>query len=318
MWSSRTIASSLKTFDLDQILEPHFIHLALFDPQNQQGVGIDGKGQIILVLPGQEDVTSFRTEYASYDPWSNFIDVATNHELKDVAILRCDVDLNDNATIEAAAAIFSGLLDLQNHFGKTGQAIWKLKSLFSNRLNFEVPDFVITGFLGEILILLKSSNPDLAVKYWHSKIDDRYDYSGSDFRLEIKSTAGIIRHHHFTSHQIPGDVPTKTFVASVKISKVEKGENLVHVFRELEQKLGKDDYAKVVDLSLSVLGVPINLLLDYQFDLTASLDSIGLIAGTEVPCPTVAEGVISMEWIASLDQSSNLTSFYEDFFEQNQ
>ena len=314
MWDSKTIASAIQNAEADEKLQANHIRLKLFDLDRQIGVGTDGKGNTVLVLPGQDDAIAFDTEFASYDPWSNLIVFESSAHLDGVSILRCDIDGEDQATIEAAAAIFFGLLDLQEKFGKTGKAIWQLKSLFANRLKFELADSTITGLLGEIFIILASSDPSLAIKFWHSNIDDNFDFSGSNFRLEVKTSTTNLRNHHFSSHQIPGNVPEKTFVASVLIVRVENGTSISEIAKELETKLSENECLKLQVTIQKTLGVPLELISHYQIDLHATLSGIRILSGTDVPSPSIEDGVISMEWLANLDRAPNMQSFYEDFF----
>jgi len=317
MWDSKQIVKAIRSSEVDDELQPNHIHLQLFDLENQVGIGADGKGNTVLVLPGQQDAFAFETEFASYDPWSNLVVFESSTQLNGVSILRCNIEIEDEATSEAAAAIFFGLLDLQEKFGETGKAIWQLKSLFANRLKFELSDSTITGLLGELLIVAISKNPSFAVSFWHSNIDDKFDFSGSNFRLEVKSTSTGVRSHHFSSHQIPGIVPEKTFVASVQIVRVENGASLSDILASLSLKLDGDEFAKVTEIINRTLGVPADLVHDYQIDLEASRLGIKLLKGADVPSPSPNDGVISMEWLANLEDVAGMTSFYEDFFEKN-
>jgi hypothetical protein len=316
MWNSKDIVKAIGHSEVDDELPPNHIHLQLFDLETQTGIGADGKGNTVLVLPGQKDAFAFETEFASYDPWSNLVVFESSTQLDGVSILRCNIEIYDEATIEAAAAIFYGLLDLQEKFGETGKAIWQLKSLFANRLKFELADSTITGLVGELLVILASTSPSLAVKCWHSNIDDKFDFSGSNFRLEVKSTSTGIRNHHFTSHQIPGNVPEKTFVASVQVVRVESGTGLSEILTILQSKLEISDFAKVTEIIHRTIGVPVELVSEYQIDLTATLLGMKLLRSTDVPTPSISDGVISMDWLASLEGIDNLNSFYEDFFER--
>ena len=317
MWDSKQIVKAIRSSTIDDELQPNHIHLQLFDLGRQIGIGADGKGNTVLVLPGQQDAFAFETEFASYDPWSNLVVFESSTQLNGVSILRCNIEIEDEATIEAASAIFYGLIDLQEKFGETGKAIWQLKSLFANRLKFELSDSTITGLLGELLIVSIAKNPSLAVKFWHSNIDDKFDFSGSNFRLEVKSTSTGVRSHHFSSHQIPGNVPEKTFVASVQIVRVENGATLSDILARVSLKLDGDELAKVTEIIHRTLGVPAELVHDYQIDLDATHLGIKLLKGIDVPSPSPNDGVISMEWLANLEGVQGLTSFYEDFFEKN-
>jgi hypothetical protein len=318
MWDSKTIANVILNSQADEKLQGDQIRLKLFDLDRQIGVGSDGQGNTVLILPGQDDAIAFETEFASYDPWSNLILFESSAPLDGVSILRCDIDAEDHATSEAAAAIFYGLLDLQEKFGKTGRAIWQLKSLFANRLKFDLADSTITGLLGEILIILASSDASLAIKYWHSNIDDKFDFSGKNFRLEVKATSSNARSHYFSSSQIPGNVPEKTFVASILIVRVESGITISEIVNELQAKLGENERVKLQETIQSTLGVPVELISEYQIDLSATLKGIRILSSIDVPSPSPNEGVVSMEWLANLEGAQSMNSFYEDFFQRHQ
>ena len=317
MWDSKLIVNKISIKEVNDDLKPEFIHLRLFDIDKSVGVGVDGKGNTVLVLPGQTEVPAFQTAYASYDPWAQLTVLETGKQLKGISVLRCDLDLDDLHNVEAAAAIFLGLLDLQEKFGKTGKAIWQLKNLFENRLKFNLPDEVITGLIGELLIILGSSIPAIAIEYWHSNIDDKFDFSGEKFRLEVKSTTSSARNHNFSSYQIPGNVPEKIFVASTQIVKVEGGTSLSQILEKIEERVELEVFQKVIANVNETLGVPHELLVDYRIDLETSIESIRIYRGLDVPRPTSAEGVISIKWLAALDAITPVESIYEDFFIQN-
>jgi hypothetical protein len=316
MWDSKLIAENIAIKEVKENLEPEFIHLRLFDIEKSIGIGVDGRGNTVLMLPGQTEVPAFQTAFASYDPWAQLTVFETGKQLQGISVLRCDLDLDDIDNVEAAAAIFLGLLDLQEKFGKTGKAIWQLKSLFENRLKFKLSDEAITGLMGELLLILVSTNPSIAINYWHSNLDDKFDFSGEKFRLEVKSTTSGIRNHNFSSFQIPGNVPEKIFVASTQIVRIESGTTLSGVLQRIEQRVDVQSFQKVINNVNETLGVPHELLVDYQIDLEPSIDSIRIYRGLDVPCPTAPHGVISMKWLASLDGISPLDSIYEDFFIQ--
>jgi hypothetical protein len=317
VWNSREIVKAIRSSRVVDELPLNHIHLNLFDLENQVGVGADGIGNTVLVLPGQQESFAFETEFASYDPWSNLVVSESSAKLDGVSILRCNIEIGNEATTEAAAAIFFGLLDLQEKFGETGKAIWQLKSLFANRLKFELSDSTITGLMGELLIISISENVPLAVKFWHSNIDDKFDFSGSNFRLEVKSTSTGMRNHYFSSNQIPGNVPEKTFIASVKIVRVEVGTTLSEILSRLQLKLDKNEFEKVTEIIHRTIGVPVQLVTEYQIDLEETLLGIKLLKSSDVPCPVSGEGILSMDWLANLDGVPGMTSFYEDFFEVN-
>ena len=127
MWDSKVIAEKIAIKEVNEGLKPEFIHLRLFDIEKSIGVGVDGKGNTVLMLPGQTEVPAFQTAFASYDPWAQLTVFETGKQLQGISVLRCDLDLDDVDNVEAAAAIFLGLLDLQEKFGKTGKLFGNLR-----------------------------------------------------------------------------------------------------------------------------------------------------------------------------------------------
>ena len=134
----------------------------------------------------------------------------------------------------------------------------------------------------------------------------------------MKATSSNTRSHHFSSFQIPGNVPEKIFVASVMIVRVESGTTILELTKELQAKLGDNERIKLQETIHSTLGVPVELISDYQIDLPATLAGIRILSSIDVPSPSFREGVISMEWLANLDDTLRMDSFYEDFFQRHQ
>jgi hypothetical protein len=191
-----------------------------------------------------------------------------------------------------------------------------LKSLFENRLKFTLSDDVLTGLIGELLVILASINPSIAIAYWHTKTDDKFDFSGEKFRLEVKSTTGNNRNHNFSSYQIPGNVPDKVFIASTQIVRIEKGTTFAEILGKIEEQVEVDVFQKVISNVNGTLGIPYELVVHFQIDFQQSIDSIKIYRGLDVPRPTATEGIISMKWLASLDEITPVKSIYEDFFIQ--
>jgi len=280
------------------------IRLVDFDTSNGIGVGISSEGDAVLVLPGQSNVTSFETKYAAFDPWLELNEIDDNRLLTDKAILKCKFDTDNLKTIEAIAAIFVGVIDLQIRFGECGTAIWQMKSVFDSGFIVDIPEKSIVGLIGEIMVLLDSDNTEEAFSFWRNESFAKYDFSGSNFRLDAKSTLSDKRIHHFSSSQIPGLNPEITFIASILVNKVERGISFSDFVSNFLNQLNNMNQGIAIQRIIDTLGIHYSYVLDFEFDYEATFASIRYIASGDIPRPVQNDGVLSMNWKADVEFNS--------------
>lgn len=277
------------------------IFLDLYDPTENIGVGSNSHGDTVLLLPGQSDVTSFETNFASFNHWISVTRAEDNKTLDGVALLTLSIGKNDEATIDAATAIFLGIIDLQTKFGRSGEAIWQMKNLFESELKYKPNDDAVTGLIGELIFILNSKDKETSIKCWHSEIDDTYDFSSESTRLDVKATRAGMRHHYFSSTQIPPSTGKKVLIASVLIDSVEMGTNLEQLVNKVLENLNSDLQEKVNNLVLKQLGTHPGMLLNPQIDVQNTMLSINIYDSHQIPYPQPDEQVLSMKWMATLD-----------------
>lgn len=295
--------------------DPHILSVSLFDPDKLIGIGVDGSGKTVLVLPGQHDVLAFSMDSAAFDPWTSVTWQGENSQFGDCATLRCTLDLSVRSNVEAVAALFVGLIDLQERFGSCGQAIWELKSLFENGLNNQISAERIVGLFGELLVISLASNPSALVQYWHSISEDKYDFSKDSQRLEVKTSRSSLRHHKFSSFQVPGVPHLDIHIASILVQQVESGTSLSELFTRLAEYLNPRDLKKVASVVMGTLGVPPAAMIRPQFDLASAIRSLRIYDVAEIPFPRSASGVLSMEWLADLAGDPRAEIAIDDLFE---
>ena len=280
------------------------IRLVEFDSSSGIGVGISSEKEAVLVLPGQSNVTSFQTRYAAFDPWVELNEVDENRFLTDKAILKCKLDTDNLKTVEAIAAIFVGVIDLQDRFGECGAAIWQMKNVFDSGFIVDIPENSIVGLIGEIIILLDSREIDRAFQFWRNENHAKYDFSGTNFRLDAKSTLSERRIHHFSSSQIPGQNPEITFIASILVNRVEKGTSFPDFVSIFLNSLSTDNQRVGIQRIIETLGVHPSYVYDFEFDYEATLDSLRYLTARDIPCPVQTDGVLSMNWKADVEFNS--------------
>jgi hypothetical protein len=280
------------------------IRLVEFDSSSGIGVGISSEKEAVLVLPGQSNVTSFQTKYATFDPWVELNEVDDNRFLADKAILKCKLDSDSLKTVEAIAAIFVGVIDLQNRFGECGAAIWQMKAVFDSGFIVDIPENSIVGLIGEVLVLLDSRDIDRAFQYWRNENFAKYDFSGSNFRLDAKSTLTERRIHHFSSSQIPGQNPEITFIASILVNRVEKGTSFPEFVSIFLNSLSSDNQRLAIQRIIKTLGIHPSYVSYFEFDYETTFNSLKYLTATDIPCPLQTSGVLSMNWKADVELDS--------------
>jgi hypothetical protein len=279
------------------------IFLDVFEPEVNIGVGSSSDGRTVLLLPGQSNVTSFETNFASFNHWVSVTRAEDNKVLDGVALLTLNINKTDQATIDAATAIFLGIIDLQIKFGKCGEAIWQMKSLFESELKYKPTDDAITGLIGELIFILNSKDKEKTIKCWHSAIDDTYDFSSELVRLDVKATRSSIRHHYFSSTQIPASTGKKVLIASILVDSVEMGTTLVQLVNKVTENLSSDLANKVNSSVLKQIGTHPGTVLNPQIDVDNTLKSINIYDSYEIPSPQYEEQVLSVKWMATLDKA---------------
>lgn len=279
------------------------IFLDIFEPIENIGVGSTSEGRTVLLLPGQSNVTSFETNFASFNHWVSVTRAEDNRVLDGVALLSLKIEKTDQATIDAATAVFLGIIDLQIKFGKCGEAIWQMKSLFESELKYKPTDEAITGLIGELVFILNSKDKVKAIKCWHSSVDDTYDFSSESVKLDVKATRSGIRHHYFSSNQIHPSTNKKILIASVIVDSVEMGTTLDQLVNKVNEDLSSDLADKVNSVVLKQIGTHPGMVQNPQIDLDNTLKSINIYDSQDIPCPQYDEQVLSVRWLATLDKS---------------
>jgi hypothetical protein len=154
------------------------------------------------------------------------------------------------------------------------------------------------------MVLLDSDNTAEAFSFWRNENFAKYDFSGSNFRLDAKSTLSDKRIHHFSSSQIPGLNPEITFIASILVNKVERGTSFSDFVSNFLNQLNNMNQGIAIQRIIDTLGIHYSYVLDFEFDCEATFASIRYIASGDIPRPVQNDGVLSMNWKADVEFNS--------------
>lgn len=113
----------------------------------------------------------------------------------------------------------------------------------------------VAGLFAELYVIYASRSPRTAVEAWHSKVDERFDFSVGDVRLEVKANSMRQRTHHFSLEQCEPPPGACGILVSVFVETSGGGLSLVELLGGIERKLGGD-----VDLVLKTRETVANTL----------------------------------------------------------
>lgn len=293
-----------------------FIDMKLFDSQTGIGIGVDGIGQRVLILPGQEDVASFVTKNADFDPVCLVSWLEKDISLPSTATLTCRADFSISSVLEAIAVVFLGLIELQERYENAGRAIWEMKELFENGFRASYTEETLVGLIGEVLLINESKSPSSILRYWHTDPADTFDFSSSNLRLEVKTSRGQSRHHTFSSNQLGTNQDNKVIVASFVLNQVEVGSNLREIVDLVSQRLEIQDVPRFLERVIGVLGCSISFTDNYTFDAKSTVGSLMLIEGNLVPNPISSPGILYMSWTADISGLKSMEDTLDEIIER--
>jgi hypothetical protein len=189
-----------------------------------------------------------------------------------------------------------------------------MRDFFNNNFRTEIPPSRIVGLIGELLVIAKSADRNFFVGLWHSSADASFDFSSGGSRVEVKTTRSLNRVHQFSSNQISDSLQATVFVASVSLQVVEKGMSFSNLVNHILIDLNSNMRVKFMDCVIETIGIVPELVTGIEIDFESSIKSIWLIPSESIPTPKARDGVLSMEWRASIGENLKTdVSLYEVF-----
>ncbi len=142
----------------------------------------------------------------------------------------------------------------------------------------------LIGLYGEVLFILNSSNPDVAMQGWRSRVDDRFDFSMDSVRLDVKATARRTRLHSFSLEQclpVPG---ATTAIASMFVESSGGGKSLRDLIQALFGRLTTAEARlRVQQIVADTLGSALLTSLDMRFDNLLATNSLRIFDAADIP-----------------------------------
>jgi len=196
-----------------------------------------------------------------------------------------------------------GIFINSDDIGSTGRMVEifeTIRSMFSR--SHEISFAELQGLYTELYLIRKFQHEINLAKYWHSEANQKFDFSLSPtLKIEVKSTLGDIRKHHFMHGQLSSSFH-KIYIASFILQRDDRGlslEELVYSIYDLLQ-INEKQFIRIQEI---LLNTDAALLSTVRFDEQYTEDRLEILKGSNIPRFADSEptGVTNTEYDSILE-----------------
>lgn len=182
------------------------------------------------------------------------------------------------------------------------QAMDHLVELFQALKN--PPRKTAQGLWAELLVIAEARNAKALVDTWHLMPDDLYDFNSGAQRLEVKSTSGQTRRHHFSLAQLQPPSNTTLIIASVFANRTGAGTTVTNLVEEIVSRMtsNPDSVLRLYKVVALTLGDTWRQATFEAFDREAARHSLAFFDASVVPIidPQLPPGVSDVHFTSDL------------------
>ena len=145
----------------------------------------------------------------------------------------------------------------------------------------------VSGLWAELFVIQKSTNPSAALELWHADKYDKFDFSSSTIRVEVKSTVSQIRAHEFGLEQLQPTIEGIGYVVSLKLQSITGGLGVIDLAKIIESSITNLPKLKLKlwENIAKALGEDFSKKLDISFDQTYASQNIAIFLMDDIPKP---------------------------------
>lgn len=166
----------------------------------------------------------------------------------------------------------------------------------------------VQGLWAELLVIERSLHPETLISAWHSQANAKYDFTMGRDKIEVKSTSGEERIHHFSLDQLNPSPNSRLLIASVIVRESAQGSGGMSV-RDIYNKIctkvsANNARLKLYTIMAECIGSDLTKIDSIFFDYVEASDTLAFFDANQVP--HVEKNSIQ-PFVSDVSFSSNLT-----------
>lgn len=163
------------------------------------------------------------------------------------------------------------------------QQLQDISDLFQKPITTNTENII--GTWGELYFLLWTNDPQASITAWHETSTDRHDFVYPRLAVEVKTTVGDSRRHHFNLNQLISESGRSICVATLMIRESLSGETLSDLVDKISSALDSHTRRLFFSKVLATVGTDLHSEMRYVID-NENL-SVRIFRAEDVPQPTL-------------------------------
>lgn len=166
------------------------------------------------------------------------------------------------------------------------------------------PRKTVQGLWAELFVIAEAASAEELVAAWHISPSEPFDFSHLSQRIEVKSTAGPVRQHHFSLQQVSPPAGTRAIVVSLLVERAGGGVSVAGLATRIRSRLGAsaDLMLRAEQVVAASLGQDWRVGLQESFDSERAAESLAFFWEESVPCVSrdLPRGVTDVRFCSDL------------------
>ena len=149
------------------------------------------------------------------------------------------------------------------------------------------PKKKIQGLWAELLVIEQSKHLEVLINAWHQPISAKYDFTMGRDKIEVKSTSGENRIHHFSLDQLNPSKNSRLVVASIitrESAQAVDGLSVKDMYERIIEKVTAVNIRlRLYTIIAETIGTDFSKLEEVFYDYTSAVDSLKFYDSLQIP-----------------------------------